>query len=79
MGGVEFVVPVSRKEIFLQRIKKNFYAYVGEGGMFQDLFFWISPSLRELRFEHWLIKPILNSNERKKKKKKDIHDDLKLH
>lgn len=43
MGGVEFVVPVSRKEIFLQGIKKNFYAYVGEGGMFRDLFFGYLP------------------------------------
>lgn len=36
MGGVESVAPVSRKEIFSQKIKKHFYAYVGERGLIQD-------------------------------------------
>lgn len=43
MGGVEFVVPVSRKKVVSQKIKKHFYAYVGEGGLLQDLNFGYLP------------------------------------
>jgi len=43
MGGVEFVVPVSTKKIFSQKIEKRVYAYVGEGDLLQDLNFGYLP------------------------------------
>lgn len=39
MGGVEFVVPASRKRDIFAKDKEAFYAYVREGGMLQDLIF----------------------------------------
>lgn len=38
MGGVEFVVPASRKRDIFAKDREAFYAYIG-GGMLQDLIF----------------------------------------
>lgn len=75
MGGVEFVVPFSRKKIFSQKIKKHFNAYVGEGGLLQDLNLGYLPSIKGAAIWALIKISVLNANKRKKPHK---YDYLKL-